>query len=81
MNAITHPPRRQSGFSLIEVLVTMFVIAIGLLGFAGLQAYSLKSNTLATQRSLAAMHSHSIIESIRANMLFRADYNTASPRG
>lgn len=60
-------PRRENGFSLIEVLVTLVVIALGLLGFAGLQTYSLQSNRISMQNSLATMQAYSIIDSIRAN--------------
>lgn len=58
---------RQLGFSLVEVLVTMVVVALGLLGFAGLQANSLRSNTVALQRSYATMLAYDIIDSMRAN--------------
>lgn len=68
--------RAQAGFSLIEVLVSMVVIALGLLGFAGLQAYSLKSNSLAMQRSLAAVQAHSIVECMRSNIANIATYDT-----
>ncbi|MFZ5506496.1 MAG: type IV pilus modification PilV family protein, partial [Pseudomonadota bacterium] len=34
----------QSGISLIEVLVAIFVLAIGMLGMAALQMASLRSN-------------------------------------
>lgn len=59
--------RDQSGFSLIEVLVTLIVVALGLLGFASLQAYSLKSNRTALQRSYATMLSYDIIDCMRVN--------------
>ena len=72
-------PRIQKGFSLIEVLITMVVVAIGLLGFAGLQTYALKSNRLALQRSLATMNAYSILDSMRVNKAQAAnsDYNQA----
>ncbi len=35
--------RRQRGFSMIEILVALVVLAIGLLGMAGLQAASLRA--------------------------------------
>jgi len=59
--------KRQSGFSLIEVLVTIVVVALGLLGFAGLQAYSLKSNRAALQRSYATMLAYDIADCMRVN--------------
>jgi len=52
---------------MIEVLVTFVVIGLGLLGFASLQAYSLKSNRIAMQRSIATMQAYSIMDSMRAN--------------
>lgn len=58
---------RHRGFSMIEVLVTLVVVAFGLLGFARLQVDALKNNRIAMQRSLAAFHAHSLIESMRAN--------------
>ncbi len=60
-------PRSQVGVTLIEVLVTVVLVSIGLLGFAGLQAVSLKSNRSALQHSYAAMYSYDIIDCMRAN--------------
>ncbi|MCF6236727.1 MAG: type IV pilus modification protein PilV [Gammaproteobacteria bacterium] len=58
---------RSSGFSLIEVLVTMIVISIGLLGLAGLQASSLKHNNSAYQRSQATFLAYEMLDRMRAN--------------
>jgi len=58
---------KGKGFSLIEVLVTMVVIALGLLGFAAMQAQSLKSNRIAMQRSQATILAQDIIERMRVN--------------
>lgn len=56
------------GFSLIEVLVAVFVLAIGLLGLAGLQAKSLQFNYSAYQRSQATILAYDIIDRMRANL-------------
>uniref|UniRef100_E6PLK4 Putative type-4 fimbrial biogenesis PilV transmembrane protein n=1 Tax=mine drainage metagenome TaxID=410659 RepID=E6PLK4_9ZZZZ len=57
----------QSGFSLIEVLIALLVIAIGLLGIAGMQALALSNTSTARQRSLAAIQAASMGSMMRAN--------------
>lgn len=58
---------RQSGFTLIEVLITIFVAGIGLLAVAGLQAMSKKFNYDAVQRTTASALAQSMVESLRGN--------------
>lgn len=55
------------GFTLIEVLVTLVVLAIGLLGLAGLQTTSLKHNNNAYQRTQATFLAYDILDRMRAN--------------
>lgn len=62
-----YPSRHNNGFSLVEVLVAMVVLAIGLLGLAGLQTASLKANSSAYQRSQASIMANEILDRIRAN--------------
>ena len=57
----------QRGFTLIEVLVAIVVLAIGLLGLAGLQASSLKNNTSAYTRSQAQLLAYDMLDRLRAN--------------
>lgn len=57
----------QQGISLIEVLITVLVLSIGLLGLAGLQLMSLRNNQSAMERSVGLVQSYSIIEAIRAD--------------
>lgn len=59
--------RRQGGFSMIEVLVTVLILAIGLLGLAGLQSTSLRSNHSAYLRSQATVLAYDIVDRLRAN--------------
>ncbi|MDR2031108.1 MAG: type IV pilus modification protein PilV [Azoarcus sp.] len=62
------PLARQTGSSLIEVLVSIFVLAFGFLGSAGLQIASLRSAESALERSQAVFLSYTILDAIRANM-------------
>lgn len=52
---------------MVEVLVTMVVIAIGLLGNAGMLAKSLKSNNTAYFRSQATLLAYDVLERMRSN--------------
>nr|WP_200332817.1 type IV pilus modification protein PilV [Thiocystis violacea] len=58
---------RQRGVTLLEVLITMVVLSIGLLGFAALQTVSMKSNRTALYRSYATTYAYDILDCIRAN--------------
>jgi type IV pilus assembly protein PilV len=58
---------RQSGVTMIEVLIAVVVVSIGLLGMAALQGVSIQTNQSASLRSKAVLLSSEIIESIRAN--------------
>lgn len=59
--------QRNRGFSLMEVLVTLIVLSIGLLGLAGLQLSSLQDNHSAYLRSQATIMAGNIIDRMRAN--------------
>lgn len=61
-------PSRQKGVGLIEILITVLVLAIGLLGLAGLQMTSMRNNQSSAERSVAIVQSYSIIEAIRADI-------------
>ncbi len=59
--------RHEHGVSLIEVLVTLLVLSVGLLGLAALQAYSLQSSQVSAQRTLAMNLAEKVSEDWRAN--------------
>ena len=59
--------RRCRGASLMEVLVSVFVLSIGVLGVAGLQITAKRANFEATQRATAAALAQDIIERMRSN--------------
>jgi type IV pilus assembly protein PilV len=60
-------PRRQRGVSLLEVLIAVFVLAVGLLGTATLQLTSKRSNLEARDRATATMLAQSLVERMRVN--------------
>jgi len=66
---LTRPKARntQRGFSMIEVLVTLLIISLALLGTAGLQAYSMRLNQGGQFRSLAVFLAADLAERIEAN--------------
>jgi type IV pilus assembly protein PilV len=64
----------QSGFALLEVLITVVIISIGLLGLAGLQVTALNHNHSAYQRSQATALAYDITDRIRANTLSVDNY-------
>ena len=55
------------GFTLIEVLIAIFVLAVGLLGLAGLQVTSLKNNTSSYSRSQAQLLAYDMLDRMRSN--------------
>ncbi len=55
------------GFSLIEVMITLMVIAVGLLGIAGLQLAGIRYTHQANLRYQAALQANNMAERISAN--------------
>jgi type IV pilus assembly protein PilV len=58
---------RDAGFTMLEILVTLFVIAIGVLGTATLQAFALKMSHGGQMRSQAVILGLDLLERIEAN--------------
>jgi len=59
--------RGSSGFTLLEVIVTIFIVAIGLLGLAGLQVIGLRLSGDSNLRTAAAILANDMIDRMRAN--------------
>lgn len=64
---IHKPGTRDSGFTLLEVLIALLVLSIGLLGLAALQTVGLRSNQMATMRTTATQTAYDITDRMRAN--------------
>ena len=68
--------RRQSGFSMVEVLVALVVLAIGLLGIAALYLNSLQSGRTAIYRTQAINLASDLADRIRMNRTAQGAYAT-----
>ena len=75
------PSSGSQGFSLMEVLVALLVLAIGLLGLAALQARGVKFNHDAYRRSQATYLAYEVIDLMRANVTNAGDYVVATDPG
>jgi type IV pilus assembly protein PilV len=60
---------KDSGFTLLEVLIALLVLSIGLLGLAALQTSGLRSNQMASMRTLATQLAYDMTDRMRANPL------------
>jgi len=61
------PLGKERGFSLIEVLVTVLVFSIGMLGIAGLSTVGRRATFDTVQRSTAAELAYALLEEMRSN--------------
>jgi type IV pilus assembly protein PilV len=58
---------QQNGFSMIELLIALLILAVGLFGTASLMMTSMQSNQSAAVRSQASWLAYDIIERMRLN--------------
>ncbi len=70
-----HSGRASRGFSLIEVMVALIIIAVGMLGIAKMQALALSTTESSGVRSLVAIEAASLAASMHANR----DYWVSGP--
>lgn len=73
--------RRQTGTSLVEVLITMVILAFGLLGLAGMQSKLHLTTAESYQRAQAIVLLSDLSERINANRAQAATYVTTGPLG
>jgi type IV pilus assembly protein PilV len=69
--------RKHAGFTLIEILITVLVLSIGLLGLAGMQISGLRANMSSEARSKATLLASDIAERMRNNPLGVQNKNAA----
>jgi type IV pilus assembly protein PilV len=79
--------RGQRGVGLIEVMIAVVVLAIGLLGLAAMQVRTLRDNESSSERGIAVVQTHSIIDAMRAdrtnavNGVFNIALTASAPAG
>jgi len=61
--------KKSHGFSLLEVLISVVILSIGLLGMAGIQLKGLSSNNSANIRTQATLLANDLAERMHANPL------------
>jgi type IV pilus assembly protein PilV len=69
---------REQGFTLLEVMVALFVLVIGLLGVLKLETVAYASTNVAAKRSIAALEAASLAASMHVN---RGYWTTPDPSG
>lgn len=70
----------EKGFTLIEVLIALFILAVGILGIIGLQLFAKQSSIDAVQRTTAAALATDIVERMRMNKAALPSYiSTVAP--
>lgn len=73
----TMKPGRESGVTLIEVLVATMILAVGLLGLAALLGNAMQSNQHASARTQAVFLASDMMDRMRANTGDLEDYDSS----
>ncbi len=76
-NTTLTTPHDTAGFSLVEVLVALLILAIGLLGLAALQTQGVRFNNDAFVRTQGTTVAYDIIDKMRVNRDNATSYTTA----
>lgn len=71
-------PPRMAGFSMIEVLIALIVLAFGLLGFALLQTMNLRFTQSANYKTEATNLAYDLLDQMRANRYDASRYAGAA---
>ena len=60
--------KKNSGFTLFEVLIAILIFSIGMLGLAGLQLRAQQATSFAQDKTLATLGASHLVERMRANI-------------
>lgn len=72
------PPARNRGSSMLEILVTLLILAIGMLGLASLQGHAHTAELESYQRSQALVLLQDVASRMESNMANSASYVTSA---
>ena len=64
---VLRAPHTMAGVSMIEVLISIVILAFGLLGIASMQMLALKNSQASLERSQATVQTYAILDAMRAN--------------
>jgi type IV pilus assembly protein PilV len=78
LRAVCTSRTRQSGVSLVEVLVSVVIVVLGLLGLAGLQSHATVAEMEAFQRAQALVLMQDMVDRVNANRLIKAQYSAGT---
>jgi len=76
-----HGRRSRRGFTMIEVLITIVILTVGLLGVAGLQARMQLAEVETYHRSHAIVLLQDMVDRVSANRRNAMNYVTGTPLG
>ncbi len=68
------------GIGLIEVMVSVLILAVGLLGVAAMQAVALRGGQSSLESTQAVIQTNAILEAMRVNRAEAVDFNTGALR-
>jgi type IV pilus assembly protein PilV len=74
---IKRAQNEQLGFSLLEVLITIVIATVGLIGVAGMQVASIKMADVSNTRTIGAAHVSQIYERMAGNTTALTTYQVA----
>ncbi|MFL6628619.1 MAG: type IV pilus modification protein PilV [Burkholderiaceae bacterium] len=62
--------RRQDGFTMVELLITILIVTVGILGLAKMQATAVSNTAVSRTRALMTYQAESLAGMIRSNRSF-----------
>ena len=81
MNESAISPRRVAGFTLIEVLISLIILSVGMLGIAGLYVHSMQAGRTSMLRHNAVTMAGDVADRIRANPIAGPAYALGAVSG